>query len=61
MRARLAAFRAKLDIVDILCEHIDETIQLQTMPIFGNIFCGLVGIAIGEFLFFRYLMVIGDS
>jgi uncharacterized membrane protein len=42
MKASLAAFHAKLDIVDTLGEYIDElrlmTIQLQTMPVVGNIF-----------------------
>jgi hypothetical protein len=41
MQARLAAFHAKLDSVDTRREQIGElsgNLQLQTMPIVGNVF-----------------------
>jgi hypothetical protein len=37
-------------------EQIDElsgNLQLQTTPLVGNVFCGLIGIAIRGFLFFQ--------
>jgi hypothetical protein len=56
MQAMLAAFHAQLDSVDTRRKQIDELTgspQLQTMPIVGNVFCGLIGIAIRGFLFFQ--------
>jgi hypothetical protein len=56
MQARPGAFHPRLDSVDTRREQIDErsgNLQLQTTPIVRNLFCGLIGITIRDFLFLQ--------